>query len=443
MAAATCLALLAECVKDDVFAGGIIMAFVEQNISSSDWRGREAAVMAFGSVMDGPRPEAVGVYIQQGFPVLINMMGDSSVAVRDTTAWAIGRVIDFMTDLVSLSLFESIIAVLTKGLADAPRVAVNCCWSLMSLFVHLGDDSSSVDTSPLSPFLESVASALFMAAQRPNADESNLRSAAYQSLANVVLFAPTDCIPSVSKLQQVMLVKLSDSQRMADEIVNIDDRIRYSELQSNLCTVLQNSVKKIGKPSLLISDQMMSSLILIFHNAGRGRGSATELEDAFLLVGTLISEMEGDFVRFVESFIPFLYAAIRNHAEYHLCTVAIGVVGDLARALNQTLLPYCNELMGLLLQALQDGQLARDVKPHVVSAIGDIALSIGGSFVNYLQPTMHLFAQASLISVEDQDDYDEIDFVCLLRESLLEAYTGIVQGLKDDQQGTPPTPCGC
>ena len=54
MAAATCLSLLTECVKNDIFRDNILAKFVQENIESGDWRGREAALMALDLVMDEP-----------------------------------------------------------------------------------------------------------------------------------------------------------------------------------------------------------------------------------------------------------------------------------------------------------------------------------------------------------------------------------------------------
>ena len=46
MAAGTCLALLAQTVGDEIVPP--VVPFVEQNIRNTDWRFREASVMAFG-----------------------------------------------------------------------------------------------------------------------------------------------------------------------------------------------------------------------------------------------------------------------------------------------------------------------------------------------------------------------------------------------------------
>ena len=63
--------------------------------------------------------------------------------------------------------------------------------------------------------------------------------------------------------------------------------------------------------------------------------------------------MEADFVRYLDAFAPFLYAALANHEEYALCSIAVGLIGDICRALQEASLPYCDTFMNMLLQMLQ------------------------------------------------------------------------------------------
>lgn len=63
MASATCLSLLAQCVGNMVIAP--VVPFIESNITSEEWRNREAAVMAFGSILDGPDPVVLTPLVDQ------------------------------------------------------------------------------------------------------------------------------------------------------------------------------------------------------------------------------------------------------------------------------------------------------------------------------------------------------------------------------------------
>lgn len=70
----------------------------------------------------------------------------------------------------------------------------------------------------------------------------------------------------------------------------------------------------------------------------------------------------------------------------------------------------------------------------MLSIFGDIALAISGGFEKYLNATMHMLAAAAQTKV-DTGNYDMVDYLNQLREGILEAYTGILQGLREDKRG--------
>ena len=72
----------------------------------------------------------------------------------------------------------------------------------------------------------------------------------------------------------------------------------------------------------------------------------------FATVGALASALEDDFVKYMESFAPFLYNALGNKEEPALCAMAIGLVSDIARALNDKVQPFCDTFMNYLLENL-------------------------------------------------------------------------------------------
>ena len=86
--------------------------------------------------------------------------------------------------------------------------------------------------------------------------------------------------------------------------------------------------------------------------------------------------------------------------------------------------------MNALVEDLKDSTIHRSVKPPVLSCFGDIAMAIGGAYKPYLEFSVLMLMQASATQVPP-DDEDLIEYLNLLRESILEAYVGIIQGLKD------------
>ena len=82
------------------------------------------------------------------------------------------------------------------------------------------------------------------------------------------------------------------------------------------------------------------------------KGSSTS-EIVFTAVGGLATSTEEDFVKYMESFAPFLYTALGNHEEPALCSVAIGLVSDICRSLGEKAQPFCDSFMNDLLNNLR------------------------------------------------------------------------------------------
>ena len=74
----------------------------------------------------------------------------------------------------------------------------------------------------------------------------------------------------------------------------------------------------------------------------------------------------------------------------------------------------------------------RSAKPHVISAFPDIAMAIESGFIRYLDPVMMILQQAAEIEIDDETDEDLVEYIQTLRETILESYTGILQGLKSE-----------
>lgn len=131
----------------------------------------------------------------------------------------------------------------------------------------------------------------------------------------------------------------------------------------------------------------------------------------------------------MQAFKPYLINGLRSFQSYRLCMTAVSAVGDICRAIEGRIQPECDEIMTVLVDSLKDVSINRAVKPPVISCFGDIAMAIGGAYEPYLQLSAMMLMQASGTRAPD-DDEDLIEYVNVLRQSILEAYTGIVQGLK-------------
>ena len=232
MAAATCLSLFANVVQDIIVAP--VLSFVETNIRSTEWQLREASVMAFGSILEGPDQTVLNPLILSAFPTLLGMMSDPIIQVKDTAAWTLGRLIELNVD-TCLTFLPQLVSDLVTGVDDSPRVASNCAWAFVNLCI--GIQAGDSETYQLSPFFEGCVMSLMSAAEK-NAAESNVRSVIYEGVSSLVSTCAKDCFPTVEKLTLAVVERLEHTSRMQDQIVGADEKRVMLEIQANLCSVL-------------------------------------------------------------------------------------------------------------------------------------------------------------------------------------------------------------
>ena len=139
--------------------------------------------------------------------------------------------------------------------------------------------------------------------------------------------------------------------------------------------------------------------------------------------------------RYLDHLMPLLLQALQNSDEVEVCTAAIGTVGDITRVMQGKISKYCDQIITVVLKAMQDPALNRSIKPCMMSAVGDIALALGTDFQRYLQATMKMVYSASKATemlpnyVEDDD---LVEYINELHIGVLESFTGILNGLEGD-----------
>lgn len=157
-AAYQCLQLFAQAVGSEIVSA--VLAFVEANLRDPDWHKRDAAVSAFGAIMEGPEEKILEPLIKQALPLLMEKMQDEAVQVRDSAAYALGRICDVLPDSIDpQSQLPSLIEALFGGLSSNPRMAGSCCWALMSLADKFAGEPGCQENA-LSPHFQGSVTAL-------------------------------------------------------------------------------------------------------------------------------------------------------------------------------------------------------------------------------------------------------------------------------------------
>lgn len=423
MAAGSCLQLYAQNTRSAIV--GPTVKFVEQNIGSSKWNEREAAVMAFGSILDGPETEEVNGLIDQALPSLLKLMSDEYLQVRDTVAWCLGKMA-YIEDINFERSLEPIMHALSRGLGDHPKVAVNCCWTVMNLTENLNQDGPQAKASAMSPYYSAFVPALLQLASSAE-NWHSCRTSAFEALSTMVTLSSQDVMEIVRSLSTEVLQRLHATIVMQQQVLAVEDKANVEDVQVNLLALLTSIIRRFGKDILPAANELMELYLTLLQS--KFPNSLIE-EDIFISIGAVAGAINDNFEVYMEALLPFIYSVLKD-TQSHTCITTIGLISDISHALGPKIEKYSETFMKILGELLQDTETPREVKRTILSSFGDIASSMGPSFSFFLPVVMQVTSEASSVQTDVESSMEFVDYVSRLRESITDAYVGIVTGLRD------------
>lgn len=424
-AAGTCLKVFSQCVRDDIVP--IVVPFIETNIQSADWREREAALTAFGSILMGPSEPMLTPLVRSSLPALIAMFNDPSTFVQETLAWTFALVTDLHAETIAP---ETVLPALVTSLEhtikeQSSTAAYYCAWTLQNLCEQfLGADQ---ETAPLSSSMPLIIRAL-VRVLGTHTDKNNAATVAFQAAAAAATHAPKDTRSSCQQLIQIFLQRLNFlGASMPEKAVA---RASWVEQESNLCFVLAAAVRRLGPEGASMAEKVAGDLIP-FLQAGQTLlwEMPHGLENIFLTIGASVSCLGKAFDKYLSEVEPYVLAALRSRENVALCKIAVGLVGDIGVAMGKACNPYLDTWIKVLCDHLSSSELDREIQPAILSCLGDLASAVGAWYEPYLSATMTILVQADTMRGH-MYDAETFEYVHLLRQGICDAYVGIVSGLK-------------
>ena len=414
--ASTNLTLLALLTGDAVVDPCI--DFVSRNIISTEWQLRNSAALVFGSILEGPTPQKMNHLVTSGVDAMLGLLRDSVVTVRITAAWVLGRLCDFYFPVVTQPhVFVKFVTALLSSLRDSAKVAVHACWGFISLIDH-GAVFNAQE-------FQAVLTAVMEAAQGQSVQEQGqeLQLAAYSSVCTLIEKASNDCLPLIQ-------------QRIPDFLEIIKSSIskpHMENVQAFICSALQSICAKL--PSSSFSRELVASIVGTVLDLFRAR--QTVVEEGIQALGSLAQSVDLAFEPHLQAFGPFLVWALRKQDEVSVCKAGTMCVGDIARALSDKIVPFLPDFIPLLLSNLEKADISTEIKIQSISSLADLASNSRGAFLPYLQQVLHYIDQAAEVSatpIKETENPDLWEYLIELRESILQFYVGLMQGLGEAKQ---------
>lgn len=286
MAGAVCLETISATVEDAIVP--FVVPFVEANINNQDWRFRDAAIVAFASILEGPATGMIGPFVGQAIPILLGAFNDSHEVVRDSAVHSIARICGLHILAVAPEMLHNIIQALISKLGERPRVASHACTAIFNIAQALKTPEvpeSNLLSAPMLPLLQN----LMAVTDRGDAMESNLRVSAMSAAAELINASARDVHHILRDFLPTIGTRIEAA--LKQQPLSADDQEHKAQLLGLLCALVSVLFQRLEKDALVMTvDQVMKLLLLIL----QGQNS-TSTEEALLAVGAVASAMEEDF----------------------------------------------------------------------------------------------------------------------------------------------------
>ena len=447
--AATCLELISLTVEGLIVPH--VIPYVQQNIQKQEWRLRDAAIVAFMTILDGPSTEDIGQFVGQSIQIMLQSFGDSHPVVRGSAVHCVRKICAHHLSSLPADRVTAILSSVDEKLKDKPSIAAAACSAIYEVCQNL-KEVPPPETNILSSGLVQLMTDLLAVTERPDASENNVRVVAMSAAAAVVQASAMDVQGVFGELLPAIATRMENA--LTIQAVTNEDKETKAQMIGQLAALIQSLYQRMDKQAVLPqSDRVMGFLL----QALSVRNSA---EETFMAIGSVVSTLEQDFAvgaiyyhhsrspscsdwyadllsswfkqKYLESFVPLLLQGLKSLELTNLCLICTGGVVDLCGGLGPLIQPFADGLMEAMFNIIRDGSVHRDVKPAVISCFGDMAMAIGSAYQPYMQLTMMLLMQASQQNAPP-DNEDMVAFINKLRCSVLEAYSGILVGLSEGQ----------
>ena len=156
----------------------------------------------------------------------------------------------------------------------------------------------------------------------------------------------------------------------------------------------------------------------------------SNLEDEVIIFfGTVIQKYKKESKRLNNDMLPVIFEYIQRNIEQPTVTVAIGILGDICSSFENSDEFFTKKATSLLISLLQNENINHEIKPLILSCLGDLSYVSGNYFQEFQNIVIPMVKSIinSISKCEQLPDQEITEWVLALKESLLENLTGLIQ----------------
>jgi importin subunit beta-1 len=314
----------------------LVLPFIQANITHESWRHRDAALMAFGTIVgfSDRNSQQILQLIQAMIPILLALLqqNQSPGLIRSSSLWAIGRLFSGqLSFMISSNLDPTpLLNGLTNALSD-PNVKVQ--EQAVSAIGHFGEalseDIRGISSQAILSLLIQRLSHFTNPQSNPHLD-IKVKLASYNAMSCLLDHNP------MQDEQQTLMVLEETLRRLEWALGNSPEDLEP------LCGFLSTLVNSLSSETLQAHADAIIRILL--------RSIPYASSDGFIALGSVITGCP----QAIRSHQVTIVASVIRRLDSNPCLDSIRFVGDICHTLLEGVTPYAHTLIPRLMAILRN-----------------------------------------------------------------------------------------
>jgi hypothetical protein len=171
-----------------------VINFSSQNIAQPNWKLKYAALIALGSITDGPAKDKFLQILLGALTSLISLFQEQNSKVREALSWVFHKICEHHSEVFTDNgIATEIIPRIMEGLKDKPRISNQSCAAIEKLAEGQQPHTPEQEQNCLTPYYQTIIQYLLNNSQRTDYQGTgiDLQNASYTTLTHLIQFSCT------------------------------------------------------------------------------------------------------------------------------------------------------------------------------------------------------------------------------------------------------------
>ena len=417
-AAGMCLNLMSQAGPNEILPR--VVSFIENKINIySETNSKQAAAFALIAIFDGIGAKVLYNHLNKTSFLWLTFSENEDSVLKQTIFFLFGKIFQISPFALRIYL-DKIVQILLKNVVEKKNKK-DLLWILNEIFQSFEPEGL------LEWYLETICSITFNLITQM-ISEGTIIDELFEIICSIVLNSSIRSQSRLFLLVPSTFAALKSSFAMDAPFLKAD----ILKIQPHLFRFLGSCIQRFGQKFTSIFINNIIEFIFFLLEISDKTNLESDLEDEIIIfIGTVTQKFKQECKSLIKNVIPALFKYVNKNIDHQTIAIAIGILGDMSSSYNDIdQLLFIKKATYTMINLLQNDNISLDSKPLILSCLGDISFVTGNYFYEFQKLIVPVIKSTieSVYNYEKYEDYDIIEWVLSLKESLLEILTGLIQG---------------